>query len=53
MYKMVIHIQVVEVRVGVCGGEVYLNQLKEMIQIGCYLSYLKREWWTLFCFRSR
>ena len=52
-YKMVIHPSCKGVSEFVYGGEVYLNWLKEMILIGCDLSYSEREWWTLFCCRSR
>lgn len=45
MYKMVIHIQVVNVSVcvSVCGGVVCLNLSRNMIEIGCNLSHSERE----------
>ena len=44
-YKMVIHIQVVGVSVCmlVCSGMLCLNLLRDMIEIGCDLSYSERE----------
>ena len=42
-YKMVIHIQVIEVNVLVCGGVVCLNLSRDMIEIGCDLSHSERE----------
>ena len=46
-YKMVIRPSCKCVSESIYGGKVYLNWLKEMILIGCDLSYSEREWWKL------